>query len=306
MSWVRPVLNLWLRVAERPFLARLKDPVKARKRFERVARYVFRGPRGAVYTWSKTGSLPLLEVRGPGAADDGLVLYFHGGGYFFGSPRTHKKMLARLSQIAGCTALLPDYRKAPEAPYPAAVQDALAAYRFALGRAPATRIVLGGDSAGGGLAFALLHEILALGLPPPAMTFALSPWVNLADTFPEHRPTVSSEVVLPPERLFEVARDYAGDTPLTNPHISPIYGQFQGSGEVLILVSDSEILFDDSRRMAGVLKDQGVPVSMLIEKDLPHVWPIFHWCLPEAERSLRQIGAAIRAALSLPGPSADS
>lgn len=306
MSWVRPVLNAWLSVTERRFLAKLDGPVPARVRFERMARLMFRGPRGAQYSVRNLGELPLLDVRGPGADEPGLILYFHGGGYFFGSPRTHKKMLARLSQLAGIPALLPDYRKAPEQPYPGAIEDALAAYTHALETHRGDQIVLGGDSAGGGLALALLHEICTRGLPQPAMTFALSPWTNLADTFPEHRPTNATEVILPPERLFEVAREYAADTPLTHPHISPIYGDFTGAGEVLILVSDSEILFDDSRRMVGKLKDQGVPVSMLIDKGLPHVWPIFHWMLPEAERSLKHLAAAIRAALTLPGSSADS
>lgn len=298
MSWVRPILNLWLKATERRFLARIDGPEPARRRFEFMARHVFRGPRHSRYRAGHCDGLSYLDVAGPGAMRDGLILYFHGGGYFFGSPATHKKMLARLSQLAGVPAMLPDYRKAPEAPFPAGLQDALAAYALACTRVPPSGIVLAGDSAGGGLALALLHEIGDRGLPQPAMTVLFSPWANPGDPFPENRPTRRSEVVLPPERLHEVALQYADGTTMTDPRISPIYGRFSGANDVLIFVSDSEILFDDSRRIAGRMKDQNVPVSMLIERDLPHVWPIFHWILPEADRTLKQAAAAISAVLT--------
>lgn len=300
MSWLRPVLNGWLKVTERRFLARIENPQDARVRFERMARFVFRGPRGATYRKDALGDLELLHVAGPGADGDAVILYFHGGGYFFGSPNTHRKMLARLSQLCGIPAILPDYGKAPEAPFPRGIEDALAIYTDLLRSRPGAKIILGGDSAGGGLSLALLHEICEKGLDQPAMTFAIAPWVLLSDTFPQYRPTNASEVILPPERLHEVAMAYADGASLQNPLVSPVFGTFDGAGEVLILVSDSEILFEDSRRMTETLIKQEVPVRLVVEKGLPHVWPIFHWILPEGERSLKQVARAIRSALNLP------
>jgi len=300
MSLLRPVLNTWLRWTERRFLSRANDPQGPRKRFEAMARLVFRGPRGAVYKPTTLDDVPALRVTGPGAGEAGVILYFHGGGYFFGSPETHRKMLARLSQLSGVPAVLPNYRKAPENVFPAALQDAITAYREVLETTPAHRIVIGGDSAGGGLALALLHEICASGAPQPALTFAIAPWADLSDRNVAHRPTAGSEAILPPERLYEVASEYFANTNPRDPRVSPVFGTFEGAGEVLILVSDSEVLFDDSRRMTETLHKQGVPVVLSIERDLPHVWPIFHWILPEADRSLKQLAGAVRSALNLP------
>lgn len=300
MSLVRPILNTWLRWTERRFLSHAKDPQGPRKRLELMARFLFRGPRGATYDSMMLDNVPALRVTGPGTREAGVILYFHGGGYFFGSPNTHRKMLARLSQLSGVPAILPDYRKAPENVFPAALQDAVTAYREVLETTPAEQVVIGGDSAGGGLAFALLHEICTSGAPQPAMTFAMAPWVDLSDRNVAHRPTARSEAILPPERLFEVASEYAGDTDPRDPRVSPVFGTFDGAGEVLILVSDSEVLFDDSRRMTETLHKQGVPVTLSIERDLPHVWPIFHWILPEADRSLKQLAGAVRSVLNLP------
>jgi len=210
-------------------------------------------------------------------------------------------MLARLSQLSGLPALLPQYRLTPEHPFPAAIEDALAMYHALLARGVSPdRIVLGGDSAGGGLALALLAEICSAGLPVPALTFTLSPWTDLSDRHPERRATNPTEVILPSERLAEVASEYLGAAAPDDPRASPVFASFPGAHKVLIYASDSEVLLDDSRRMVEVLRAQGVPVDLKIEHGLPHVWPILHWLLPEADRTLHQIAAEIRQELQLP------
>jgi len=154
MSFMRPVLNKSLRFFERPHLARVKDPEKLRRSFEMKARFWFRPPRGSQFRNETIDGVPAIWAHGPDAAQGGsVILYFHGGGYVFGSARTHQAMLARLSQYAGLPACLADYRLAPENAFPAALEDALSVYIELSQRHPG--VVIGADSAGGGLAFSL-------------------------------------------------------------------------------------------------------------------------------------------------------
>lgn len=298
MSWLRRPLNLWLRLTERPALTRATPQTvdRVRKRFERVTRLSLHPPRGLRYIWHDMAR-PVLEID-PGVAEEApILLYFHGGGYFFGSPKTVRNMVGRIARSAGMRALLPAYRLAPEYPFPAAPDDALAIYREVVDAHPDRAIVLGGDSAGGGLALVLLSHITALGLPKPALTIALSPLTDLTTSGASVRDNDATEVVLPAERMDELAKYYLDGADPRDPRASPLFADFTGATPVLITASRAEIFLDDARRMAQVLEDQGVSVDLQLADGLPHVWQMFAGPLPEANSSVRRIAKSIKQAL---------
>jgi len=323
VSLRRRFLNLLLRSFEKPALRRARGAAELRRAFECKARLFFHPPRGSRFRkgslhhggrevpvlWvggaqkGRTGRHSGPEHAGTGAqtwetekpAPAGLILYFHGGAYVFGSPRTHRAMVARIVALSGLPACLPAYRLAPEHPFPAAFDDAVLAYRALLACGyPAGKIMLGGDSAGGGLALALLAGIRARGWPRPAGCFALSPLTDLTYSGNSFRENAESELLLPVSRAGEIREMYLRDTPADDPRASPLFADFTGAPPVFLAVSESEILLDDTRRLAVRLETQGVRVTVMSDGDLPHVWPIFHGYLPEADRTLKQLAGWIR------------
>ncbi len=290
MSLLRPVLNRYLRLTERSFLERAQDPVEIRASFERKARVFFRPPFGAARRKTLLAERAALAVT-CGAQEGRCILYFHGGGYVFGSPRTHWAMLARLCKTARARAVLPDYRKAPEHPHPAAIEDALACYSALLDSGtPPGRIVLGGDSAGGGLALALLAELNRDNRPLPAGCFAFSPLTDMTYSGASITENAARDVVLPASRIDDMTEMFLGDQDRTDPRVSPLFARFDEAPPVWLTAGDSEILRDDSRRMAVHLREAGVDVTYVETHDLPHVWPIFQTFLPEARASLQDLG----------------
>lgn len=282
------LLNTSLRLIEKRRLARIEAPEDLRRGFERSARLFFHGPRGAHYDRFPMGNIPSLMVTVPGGTSGIVLLYFHGGGYVMGSPRTHQAMLARLCALAGSSAILPDYRKAPEHPFPAAIEDAVAVYaRLLADDTPTAQIVIGGDSAGGGLALALLGEVCRRGLPQPAGCFAFSPLTDLGFSGASFQSNARAEAMLPVSRARDMQEMYLGTADPSDPRASPLFAEFTGACPVWLTVGDTEILLDDTRRMADRLRTQGVRVTERIERDLPHVWPVFHNILPEARVTLR-------------------
>lgn len=291
MSWRRAALNHWLRRVERPKLAR-GTPDRLRRNLELNARLFFHPPLGSRIAPVETGDVPGLSVTGPGADGAARILYLHGGGYVFGSPRTHSAMLAHLSKRCGLPAILPDYRMAPKHAFPAAFDDAFAAYR-ALADHPGG-VVIGGDSAGGGLALALLAQILRQDLPKPLGVFAFSPLTDMTFSGASFTSNAARDAVLPAERASELARMYLGDSDPRDPRASPLYADFTGAPPVWLTAGDTEILLDDTTRMAAHLKRQGVVVTEIIEHDLPHVWPFFHGFIPQAGTTLDKLAGWIR------------
>lgn len=287
MSLMRRILNPYLRVAEKRRLRTAKTPAALRRAFEWNARLFFH-PRGRGFRKTEIGGVPCLQLEGNAP----VLLYFHGGAYVFGSPNTHRAMLARIARRTGCGVVLPNYRKAPEDPFPAAIEDALTVYK-AMANAPGG-VVLGGDSAGGGLALALLAEILRLGLPLPKGIFALSPLTDLTVSADSLRTNAHSDVILPAERMSEMSQMFLAGHDPKDPCASPLFAEFRGAPPVWLCAADTEILLDDTLRMAERLRARGVDVTEVIEHDLPHVWPIFHTLLPEAHRTLDQVSEWIR------------
>ena len=288
MSLRLRLLNRWLRLTERPALQRAQDPDKLRRGFERKARLFFHPPRGTRCEAQDLDGAKMLQVT-PRSTDPAapVTLYFHGGAYVFGSPKTHRAMLARLCAMTGGMALLPRYRRAPEHPFPAALEDALAAYRAVAARHGPP--VIGGDSAGGGLALALLGRILQEGLPRPLGCFGFSPLTDLTFSGASVKTQASRDVVLPADRVDEMAQMYLQGAEPADPGASPLFADFHNAPPVWLTAGDTEILLDDTRRMAAHLRAQGVQVAERIVPDHPHVWPIFHNILPEARSTLREL-----------------
>jgi epsilon-lactone hydrolase len=268
-------------------------------------------PVGRTVRWrdadeAPTGGLWVADGRAlPPVGDDAvdelgcdtaerIVLHLHGGAYVMGSPRTHRGLAAAISRSSHAQVFLPRYRLAPEDVHPAAVDDALAAYRWLLEDQgyPAGRIAFSGDSAGGGLAVALLYAARDAGLPMPACYVGLSPWTDLAGTGSTLReldgvdPWLSADLVVP------AARAYAGTVALDHPLVSPLYGDLAGLPPMLVHAGSDEILLDDARRLVTRAREAGVDASLGVFPGLWHVFQAFP--LPESRASLREIGAFIR------------
>lgn len=223
------------------------------------------------------------------------VLYLHGGGYVFGSAKSHRIATFALAREAAAEVFSLDYRMASEHPFPAAVDDAVAAWRWLLdqGRDPG-RMVVAGDSAGGGLALALMLSIKALGLPMPAGAVLFSPWTDLAATGASLDENEKSDAMFKKLYIVEGAKRYLAGADPKAPLASPLYADLSGLPPALVFVSDSEVLRDDSIRLKERLDAAGVPAELVTGKGLIHVWPIFAGRFPEALTAIRQSAGFVR------------
>lgn len=294
MSWQRPVLNRLLRWVEKPALARADDPIALRRRFESRMRRWARPPSGSRLSRGDLAGLPALRID-PARQAGGVILYLHGGAYILGSPDTHAALAANLVLRSGMRAWLPAYRLAPEHAFPAAFDDALTAYRALLdaGTAP-DRIILGGDSAGGGLALALIGALPARSLPLPRAVFAFSPLADMSFSGKSFRGNARAEVMLPAERAADMARLYLQGHDPCDPRASPLFADLAAAPPVWLSVGDTEILLDDALRLERRLRAAGREVELHVGRDLPHAWPLFHGVLPEAGATLAQLAHWIR------------
>lgn len=223
---------------------------------------------------------------------DRVILYLHGGAYVIGSRNTHRSLAGRIARAARARVLLPEYRLAPEHPFPAAVEDATACWRWLLreGYAP-ERMAIAGDSAGGGLAMATLLALKADGDPMPACAVGLSPWTDLEGSGPTAAPGAVDDPMLTPEGLRTSGEQYAA-ADLRNPLASPLYGELNDLPPLLLQVGTREILLSDSTRFAEKARDAGVAVTLEVEEGLVHVWQMLPG-VPEAETAVERIGAFI-------------
>jgi len=292
------VLNFGLRLIEKRHLRRETSFTNLRRRFSQQARLLFPAPPFAAFLPDRLcvegHAVDALWVNAGLPSRDGVILYLHGGAYVFGGSDTHRAMLARLSALTGLRTVLPDYRMAPEHPFPAAPEDALIAYKALLARGyRPSQIVLGGDSAGGGLTLSLLYTICSAGLPRPGVVFAFSPWTDLTLSGESLKTNRQADPVLPTDRIEDMRDIYLDGASPRDPKASPLFGNFKGAPPVMISVGDTEILLDDSRRMAASLKAQDVNVRLDVWENAPHVWQIFQGRLSEADCSLKDVAAFI-------------
>lgn len=247
-----------------------------------------------------TGDLHHRDIA-PEAGGNGVILYFHGGGFIAGSPQTHTALLRALCRQSNCRIIAPRYALGPEHPLPAAQNDARRAWDqlIAEGVQP-SQIVLAGDSAGGGLALSLMAELGSNGMRPAACV-AFCPWTDLTGSGASMTQNARRDPLLPVERLPDLIGFAAGNADLTNPRLSPLFASFQDPAPTLIQYAQTEILRDDARRMATVLTQAGGQVELQSWSNAPHAWHIFGNALPEARDAIVKAGTFIRAALDLSG-----
>lgn len=293
MSWQSAVLSAALRRWVKPLSRREFDIARFRALYDKPY-FPPPLPRGWRFRESSAPTGEWIERRD---GDTGpVILYLHGGAYIYCTPRTLRPITVTLARQAGARLFAPKYRRAPEDPYPAALEDALAAYRHLLdlGIAPG-RLVVAGDSAGGGLALALLLALKEAGEPLPAGAVLFCPWTDLAATGESLVANDARDPVIHGDAPARGARYYLNGASPTDPLASPLYGDLAGLPPLFIQVSDAEVLFDDSARVAAKAQAAGVAVDFRAWSGLPHVWHYFVIFLPEARAALREAAAFIRA-----------
>lgn len=225
---------------------------------------------------------------------DSVVVYLHGGGYCIGSLTSHRSMLTHLAAATGTRVLAVDYRLAPEHPHPAALDDALTAFHFAVREAGAHRVAMAGDSAGGGLTIAALVALRDAGDPLPAAAVCLSPWVDLTQSGETIATKADDDPMVRVVDLERWATTYAGPDRAAHPLVSPLFADLVGLPPLLIEVGTAEVLLDDARRLATRARAAGVDVTIVEGDDLIHVWHFFAGAVPEADAGIERVGRFIR------------
>jgi acetyl esterase/lipase len=254
---------------------------------------------GAVAEAVTANGVPAEWTSAPGADASKVILFIHGGGYVSGSIASHRSMVSHLGAAAGARTLALGYRLAPEAPFPAACEDVLAGYRFltASGIAP-TRIVLAGDSAGGGLVLATLVSLRDAGEKLPAGGFCISPWVDLRNESHSMRAKAAVDPMISKAYLDELAGHYLHGADPGTPRASPLFADLRFLPPLLVQVGTAETLLDDATRLAARAGDADVRVTLSIYPEMIHVWHLFHDRLAPARDAIAEAGAWIRAVLS--------
>jgi acetyl esterase/lipase len=266
-----------------------------RQRMHAYERWVPRPPAGVETVATHLGGVPASLVTAPQSAPGRHILFLHGGAYIAGSALIYRHITWRFAMAAGACLASIDYRLAPEHPFPAALDDAVAAWRALLaGGADPRRCAVMGDSAGGGLALALALKLRDRGEPLPAAIVALSPWTDLAITGQSCRRNAAFDPVLKSDDLKMLAAQYLGRADPRDPYVSPLYGDPRGLPPTLFQVGSDEILRDDSERMAQRMREAGRDVTLEIWPRMPHVWHGFAPVLPEARRAILRIGEFVR------------
>ena len=268
-----------------------------RAQYERAER-VFPTPADVAVEVVPAPERPAEWLRPPGARADAAVLYLHGGGYVIGSPRSHRHLAAAIARAAGTAALLVEYRLAPEHPFPAALEDAVAAYQWLLARGLAPeRVVVAGDSAGGGLTVATLLALRDRGLPRPGGGVCISPWVDLTCSGATYATRKDADPIVTRESVTLMAQAYVGAGDPKASLVSPLYADLRGLPPLLVHVGSDEVLLDDAVGLGERARAAGVDVTLEEWPSMIHVW---HWFLPmldEAQRAIDGIGAFVRARL---------
>lgn len=227
---------------------------------------------------------------GAGINKSRVMLYLHGGGYFFGSAHSHRPLIWRFSAQGALRVLALNYRQLPDFPYPAPLEDSITAYRWLLkqGYRP-ENIVIGGDSAGGNLTLVTLQKIREQGLPMPSCSILLSPWTDLTCSGNSIERNAYKDPMVPSNVLRFLSKYYVGDEDPSDPYLSPVNGNYAGFPPMLLYVGSTEVLLDDARRVADKARQAGVQVEYKEWEQMPHVFPILASFLPEGRIAMRQM-----------------
>lgn len=238
-------------------------------------------------------SISACWVLAPGVDGKHAILYFHGGGFHAGSIHTHRDLLGRISRASNVPVLAINYRLAPEHPFPAALEDALTAYRWLLEQYLPSHLIFAGDSAGGGLVLSLCLKLKLENLPQPAAAICLCPQVDLTLSSPSIK-TNEGKDWAKIELLKTVPRDYCRGMDPKNPLISPYFGDLHGLPPLLIQVGMLELLYDEAVAIAEKAKKSGVHVTLEKMAELGHCWQVFASKVPEGRESIEQIGKFVK------------
>lgn len=233
--------------------------------------------------------VPGLWLRHRDGDDRRVILYLHGGGYTLGSPDTHKGLASHLAAYTRASVLMPDYRLAPEHPYPAALDDAVAAYRALLDRYPPAHIVIGGDSAGGGLALCAAIALRDAGLPLPSALLLISPWTDLTLSGESITSKTQIDPMLARGWLERAAAAYRGSLALVDARLSPLNAVLDGLPPMLIQVGSDEILLSDSQRLEQRARAAGLDVRLQIEPGLWHDFQVHAGVLKASDAAIQRM-----------------
>ena len=234
--------------------------------------------------------VPATRVAVAGSRGDRCILYFHGGGYAVGTAALYRDFLWRVAEAARAQVLYFDYRLAPEHPFPAALDDAVNAYRWVASRYDCRHMAFFGDSAGGGLVFAAMLKLRDEGLALPRAAVALSPWTDLTMSGASWKSNAAADPMMDAAKIPQLAFNYAGGADPEHPYISPIFGNADGLPSTLIHCGSDEILRDDSIRMADKMRSSRCDVKIEVWPKMPHVWQLYARILPEGRAAIARIG----------------
>ncbi|WP_428493258.1 alpha/beta hydrolase [Rhodopila sp.] len=258
-------------------------------------------PGSIDYAEVEAGGVPAMWVVPKGSAQDRVLLCAHGGGYCFGSMYTHRKLYGHCAKMIGCRALIVHYGRTPEHPHPGPVNDMAKAYRWLLdqGIRP-NHIALIGDSAGGGLAVTTLLRLREQGLPMPAATMPLSPWLDMEGGGGSFESNQQKDVLVAHEMLLEMAKTFLGENGnRRDPLANPLHGDLRGLPPAYIQVGGDETLLDDSRGLAEALQRADVEVKLDVFPDMQHVFQFLAGVAPEADEAIAKLAAWVRPRLAL-------
>lgn len=285
------LVNRYLRNTMKKLPLSEMEPTKIREVFEK--RIIPLLPK-SVEREAVTGAVKGEWQRPKNAKDGRTILFCHGGGYVFGSPRTHRSMSYPLAVAGSADVFSLDYRLAPENPCPAQIEDALHAYDMLIeeGR-EAKSIWIAGDSAGGGLTLSTMLALRDRGGPQPAGGIVYSPWTDMTCSGASMSENVESDVMFQVSSIFGGADRYRGDLAADDPRASPLFANLEGLSPILVFASNAEVLRDDGIRFAQRARDAGVDAELIVEEGLAHVWPLFNPIVPEAKKAINQSAAFI-------------
>lgn len=257
-------------------------------------------PAGVAFEETSVEGIPALWARPAGVNKDLLLICLHGGGYVTGSPASHRKMFGHIAAAAGASALLVDYRRAPENPYPAAVDDALAAYRWALSTGvKAKNIAFVGDSAGGGLSVAAALAARRDGLPVPGAIYIMSPWLDLDALGGSYDANAGVDLIVSRPVILSLVPALLGAGGSTkDPIANPMLADPEGLPPLLIQVGGHEVFLDDSRKFAALAQGAKVDVELDIVPEMQHVFQFLGGVAPEADAAINRAGAWLETKLT--------
>jgi acetyl esterase/lipase len=299
MSLQNRLLKLGMRLTWRVAGKRIQNLVRIRRDINFWSRFMPR-PFGVKYRKLKIDDLAAEWVIPRKAKSDQVLLFLHGGAFAMCSIRTHRRLVGKIAKAADVRALLIDYCLAPEEVFPAALNQACAAYEWLLreGYKP-ENIAIGGDSAGGGLTLSTLLKLRDDKLPLPKAAILLSPWTDLEGSG-ESNTKADQNSFINNESLKVYGKLYAGNSDIRHPLISPIYGDLTGLPPMLIQVGAEELIYDDSARLYAKAKAAGVDATLESWKGMVHVWHVYDFLVPEGGKAIKRLGKYLRSQLDKP------